>query len=91
MNVLSKKVYDVIAILARFIIPTLSAAYVGLAQIWGWPYAEAIAATASVIAAALNGFLKIDLNNLVTAGDITVEETEVENPVEDATDEEGLG
>ena len=35
---LSDKVYDILKWVALICIPALTAAYVGLAAVWGWPY-----------------------------------------------------
>lgn len=56
---LPDKVYDVLKWIVMIVIPALTTAYVGLAAIWGWPYAEAIAKTSAVICTLLGALLGI--------------------------------
>ena len=56
---LPDKVYDVLKWICMICIPALATAYVGLASIWGWPYAEAIAKTAAVVCTLLGALLGI--------------------------------
>ena len=37
---LNNKVYDVMKWIVMIVLPALSAFYVALAPVWGWPYAE---------------------------------------------------
>lgn len=43
------KVYDVLKAIAMIILPALGTLYFSLAGIWGWPYAEQIVGTITVI------------------------------------------
>ena len=56
---LSNKVYDILKWIVMIVIPALTTAYVGLAAIWGWPYAEAIAKTSAVVCTLLGALLGI--------------------------------
>lgn len=56
---LSNKVYDILKWVVIVVIPALSTAYVGLAAIWSWPFANEVAKTASVICVLLGSILGI--------------------------------
>ena len=56
---LPNKVYDVLKWLVMICIPALVTAYVGLAAIWGWPYATEIAKTGAGICTLLGALLGI--------------------------------
>lgn len=56
---LSNKVYDVLKWITMIVIPALATAYVGLASIWGWPYADEVAKTAAVVCTLLGALLGI--------------------------------
>lgn len=43
------KVYDILKAIAMIILPALGTLYFSLAGIWGWPYAEQIVGTITVI------------------------------------------
>ena len=43
--IIPDKVYDILKWVTMIVIPALATAYVGLAAVWGWPYAEEIAKT----------------------------------------------
>lgn len=53
---LPNKVYDVLKWVTLVLIPALSTAFVGLASIFGWPYADEVA-KASVVVCTLLGTL----------------------------------
>ena len=59
MNSLSNKTYDILKWLVCIVIPALTTAYVGLAAIWGFPYAEEVAKTSAVICTLLGAILGI--------------------------------
>lgn len=42
-------IYDAIKYIVTIIMPALSVLYVGLAGIWGWPYADEVSRTIAVI------------------------------------------
>ena len=56
---LSNKLYDVLKWITMIVIPALATAYVGLASIWGWPYADEVAKTAAVVCTLLGALLGI--------------------------------
>lgn len=56
---LSNKAYDLLKWVALICIPALTAAYVGLAAVWGWPYAEEVAKTSAVICTLIGALLGI--------------------------------
>lgn len=56
---LSNNVYDILKWCVMIAIPALTVAYVGLAAIWGWPYAEEVAKTSAVICTLLGALLGI--------------------------------
>jgi len=42
-------IYDAIKTIVTVWLPALSIAYVGLAGIWGWPYADEVSRTIAVV------------------------------------------
>ena len=56
---LPDKVYDVLKWVVMIVIPALTTAYVGLAAIWGFPFAEEVAKTSAVICTLLGALLGI--------------------------------
>lgn len=52
-------VYDVLKWLVMIVIPAATAAYVGLATIWGWPFADQVAQTSAVLCTFLGAVLGI--------------------------------
>lgn len=56
---LSNKVYDILKWIVMIVIPALTTAYVGLAAVWGWPYAEPIAKTSAIVCTLLGAILGI--------------------------------
>ena len=60
---MSNQCYDVLKWIALILLPALGALYFGLAQIWGFPYAEEIVGTISVIDAFLGALLGISTAN----------------------------
>ena len=57
--VIPSPVYDVLKWLTMIVLPALATAYVGLAAIWGWPYADEVAKTTAVICTLLGALLGI--------------------------------
>ena len=45
---LKNEIYDVLKWVVMIVIPALTTAYVGLAAIWGWPFATEVAKTSAV-------------------------------------------
>lgn len=60
---LSNKTYDILVWIVQIVLPAIGALYFGLAQIWGFPYAEQIVGTISVIVVFLGTILKISTAN----------------------------
>ena len=56
---LHNKVYDVLKWVTMIVLPALATAYVGLASIWGWPYADEVAKTTAVVCTLLGALLGI--------------------------------
>lgn len=53
------KIYDVLKWFVMIVLPALSTAYVGLAAVWGWPLADEVAKSCSVICVLLGALLGI--------------------------------
>lgn len=60
---LTNRAYDTLKFIALVLLPGFSAAYFGLAQIWGLPHAEQIVGTATVIDTLLGLLLKASSSN----------------------------
>ena len=56
---LSDKRYDILKFLCQIGLPATGACYFGLSQIWGFPYAEEIVGTISVICTFIGAILGI--------------------------------
>lgn len=56
---LNDKLYDIIKWVTMIVIPAIASAYVGLAAVWGWPYAEEVAKTSAVVCTLLGALLGI--------------------------------
>ena len=56
---LPDKVYDILKWVTMVVIPALATAYVGLAGIWSWPFANEVAKTAAVVCTLLGALLGI--------------------------------
>ena len=56
---MNNKVYDALKWIVMIVLPALSAFYVALAPVWGWPYAEQVAMTISAVTALLGALLGI--------------------------------
>lgn len=56
---LSNHVYDCMKWIVMIVIPALTTAYVGLSEIWGFPYAAEIAKTSAVVCTLLGALLGI--------------------------------
>lgn len=59
---MSNKLYDVLAIIGRLILPALGTLYFALAKIWNLPLAEEIVGTIAAVTTFLNTVLKIQSN-----------------------------
>lgn len=56
---LPDKLYDILKWITMIVLPALATAYVGLAAIWGWPFADEVAKTTTVICTLLGALLGI--------------------------------
>ena len=56
---MSNKMYDILKWVTMIVLPALATAYVGLASIWGWPYADEVAKTTAVVCTLLGALLGI--------------------------------
>jgi len=56
---LNDGLYDVLKWITMIVIPALATAYVGLASVWGWPYADEVAKTSAVVCTLLGALLGI--------------------------------
>lgn len=56
---LSDRVYDVLKWVVLVAIPAMTVAYVALAAIWEWPYADEIAKTSAAVCTLLGALLGI--------------------------------
>ena len=56
---LPNRVYDVLKWIVMIVIPALATAYVGLAAIWAFPFAEEVAKTSAVVCTLLGALLGI--------------------------------
>ena len=56
---LSNRAYDILKWVVMIALPALTTAYVGLAAIWGFPYATEVAKTSAVICTLLGALLGI--------------------------------
>lgn len=56
---MNNKTYDFLRWFSAVLLPALTALFLTLAKIWGWPYAEAIGATLAAITTFLGAILGI--------------------------------
>lgn len=56
---LNNKVYDAMKWIVMIVLPAISALYVGLGSIWGWPYLEQVAGSISCVTVFLGALLGI--------------------------------
>lgn len=47
--ILPDKLYDLIKYIVTIVMPAASVLYVGLAGVWGWPYADEISRTVAIV------------------------------------------
>ncbi|MBR2160170.1 MAG: hypothetical protein IJ938_02520 [Clostridia bacterium] len=60
--IFNNKTYDLLKDIALYVLPALATLILALGNIWGIPYAEAIAATITAIDTFLGAILKISSN-----------------------------
>ena len=56
---LPDKLYDILKWICMICLPAIATAYVGLASVWGWPFADEVAKTTAVICTLLGALLGI--------------------------------
>lgn len=78
---LPDKLYDILKWVTMIVLPALATAYVGLAAIWSWPYADEIAKTTAVICTLLGALLGIS-----TAEYNKAKTTQISNPTSSSTE-----
>ena len=57
--IMNNRLYDILKWVVMIVIPALTTAYVGLAAIWGFPFAEEVAKTSAVVCTLLGALLGI--------------------------------
>lgn len=57
---ISKKLYDILSSISRFVLPAVGGLYYTLADIWGLPYGAQISATCAALIVAINVLLGVD-------------------------------
>ena len=60
---MSNKLYDVLKFVAQIVLPALGGLYFGLAQLWGFPYAEQVVGTITIVDTFLGTILGISTYN----------------------------
>lgn len=66
---LSDSCYNILKWITMIVLPALATAYVGLAAIWGFPYADEVAKTTAVICTLLGALLGISSAQYYKDGD----------------------
>lgn len=56
---MNNKIYDVLKWIALVVLPALTALWLTLANVWGFPYAEAIGATMAAVTTFLGAILGV--------------------------------
>lgn len=56
---LSNKLYDILKWITLICIPALATFYVALSPVWGWPFADEVAKTATAVCTLLGALLGI--------------------------------
>lgn len=56
---MNNKIYDILKWIALVVLPALTALWLTLANIWGFPYAEAIGATMAAVTTFLGAILGV--------------------------------
>lgn len=69
--VMSDKSYNMLADLARIILPAFATFYLALGEIWNLPYSEQVSATIMALCALLGAFLKVCSAKYFDTGNIT--------------------
>ena len=74
---LNNKVYDILNIIVRYILPGLSALYCALATIWGFPGTEQVVGTIAAVNTFLGVLLGISSKKYNEAQNVETESEEV--------------
>jgi uncharacterized membrane protein YfcA len=56
---LSNRIYDALKWVALICIPALATFYVALSGVWGWPYADEVAKTATAVCTLIGALIGI--------------------------------
>lgn len=67
---MNEKLYQILAIIGRLVLPALGTLYFALAKIWGLPLGEEIVGTISAITIFINAILKLDYDKWEAAIDM---------------------
>lgn len=67
---LDDRIYDVLKWVVMVVLPALTTAYVGLAAVWKWPFAEEVAKTSAVVCTLLGALLGISTAEYRKAGNV---------------------
>ena len=59
----NSKTYDLLKFIGNIILPAFATLYLTLAKLWGLPFGEAIAGTATALAVFINAILKKESDN----------------------------
>jgi hypothetical protein len=61
-------IYDALKWITLICIPALATCYVALAPIWGWPFADEVAKTATAVCTLLGALLRISSSQYYKGG-----------------------
>lgn len=56
----NSKTYDILKLIAQYVLPALGAFYFAIASIWGLPYGEEVVGTITALDACLGAIIGID-------------------------------
>lgn len=71
---MTNRAYDILKVIALIVIPAAVTCWIAIGNIWGLPYVEEIAGTATAIATFLGALLKISSDRYNGATELTNEE-----------------
>lgn len=63
MTIKNSKVYDTLKYIARYVLPALTTLYVGLSEVWHFPYTVEVSATLTAVITFINILLGISNEN----------------------------
>jgi uncharacterized membrane protein YfcA len=67
---LSNRIYDALKWVALICIPALATFYVALSGVWGWPYADEVAKTATAVCTLIGALIGISTASYYKDGKI---------------------